>query len=104
MRILAILFATSLFGACIDSDGTPVGVDDIEENTENDLSSGVLKDDGDLDLTPREPKARDVPTTDAELICGTHDLDCTPNTGLQNPGVRPTREIAVPARENVNRR
>lgn len=43
MRILAITFAFSLV-ACVD-DVTPVGVDDIEESTDDSFGPGTLKGD-----------------------------------------------------------
>ncbi len=73
MKLLAIAFALSVFGGCVEQDGTPVGVDDIEDNSDSNYGPGTLKD----DVDPAEPKPREV--TSNETIgdfCRAGDTVC----------------------------
>lgn len=71
MKLLAITLALTLFGGCLDSDGTPVGVDDIEDNSDDNFGPDILKD----DVNPTEPKAREQ--TDQNRVTG-NDLTPAP--------------------------
>jgi hypothetical protein len=62
MRILAIAFAVSSLVACVDQT-TPVGVDDIEENTDDGFGPDTFKGDVDNPTVDRPvPGADHTPT------------------------------------------
>lgn len=66
MRILAITFAFSLV-ACVDQ-VTPVGVDDIEEDTDDSFGPGTLKGDvGDV-ARPTIPDSLPQTQLDSDLL------------------------------------
>ncbi len=92
MRILAITFAFALVG-CVDEGVTPVGVDDIEENTD-DFGPDILKGDVDGPTTarPNDPTVGTVNPRDPSL------LDQQVGTAVKSPGLN-----AVPVRPNAQR-
>ena len=94
MRILAITFALALVG-CVDDDGvTPVGVDDIEENTD-DFGPDILKGDVDGNTTarPDDPTVGNVIPRDPTLLA----------PQVKGAVVRVPELNAVPVRPNAQR-